>query len=991
MITLQGPFPFDPAAPTASGARALSEAEGVLRSGQAPSASASGSPGLYVAWHVEDGVGAIAGFWLVLGPGFVKEGLEARGDDAPPYAEDLLTAAVEAVWWETLRVWSGPKDSTGAGRRRRARTGLWHPLLVVEWPPALASRSALPPPGVAPVLPRTILDEEVGGGPGWLDIGVRTGAATPVSVEEDVTPESAPAPDVPDARAVVMIVRGELEFDRSAHRGTLALVPPRAFPSTPHGEPQDLDTWWARGIQWDPKSGDTDEPAATEGEVARLGGPLTLPGGRVGYPLLGWLSPALALQPTQAGAITGHVLRRRDVGSRVVRQASTALIITLSVLCGVVLAFELVERATKWRAEELPAPPERAPQPGLSICSADPQRFREELRCTLQTLSNSTSFWGRGYCGDDTRGSVGTANRASQRTQDADLRATWCGLRDRQLDGETVFQDGSADDITWAEVAASQACYNTLGHPYAYELPASDGLFREDAHRADPRLFLRSSETLLQGLAGVVRELDGACEDYRSRLEAQLDGAIFAEHVGIAGVPDGSGRAGDDARRLRAELVAVASSALDGDGARCFRAGVQAGADAATAFEELCGGVDSLDARYSVGHPAWAALRGDGGTAPLLDEYVRARFTRWGDDGVATQSPLADTPDLWKCHLTLSDGRDHLRAPAQSPLRTRWGQSLAVPSRYGSGRTVRNQLSLDAALLDLEEVPGLAVGDCWPVVRTRLARYAPVHPLLPQRAATPWPSAEQQLCGQLCAVDARVAESSTADRWWTRATDLAACVSSTEPALQGPARPGQAELDRRIDHLHLPWSGDPEDAWREPTRAEVCAFNLVAQGYTGELGGALPSGVGAAQWAGDVDGSSGIAGGPEGLAMKAAQDMSSYGRARSRTTCGNVATQCFVSSMIAMTGERSLLPNAARSQWEAWAAGRALDDRTPLLPMARQSPWCALIHPYNSADGQLPEGEIDYPCALGVQEARGRVSSMMTTLALGPAAAEGAP
>ncbi len=981
MILLQGPFPFDPAAPTSSGAGALAEAEAVLRSGRPPIASSRKTPGLYVVWHVEEDTPAIAGFWLVQGPAFVKEGLDARRTDAPPYAADLLTAAVEAVWWETLRVWSGPEDSARASGRRR-RAGLWHPLVVVEWPPALASRSDTPPPGVTPQLPKTIPEEELGGGPGWLDIGVQSRDATPVDVEEDEAPDDPGLPAVSKARSLLMVVRGELEFDRRAHRGTLTLVPPAWFPAPAEGGATSVDAWWAAATGTPPETPDEDDGDAPQ----RRGGALELPGGRVGYPLHGWLSPALALRPLHASAITEDVLRRRDVGSRVLSQASTALVITLSVLCGVVLAFELVERATKWRAEELPAPPERAPQPGLSICSADPQRFREELRCTLQTLSNNTASWGRGFCGDDTRGGVGTRTRSTQHDQSADLRATWCGLRDRQLDGEAVFTDGSADDITWAEVAASQACYNTLGHPYAYELPMGDGLYRDDAHRADPRLFLRSSETLLQGLRGVVQELDGACDDYRVRVEAQLAGAIFAEHIGQQGEAQESGGPTNEARQLRAELTKVAASSLDGDGARCFRAGVERGVADLANYEDLCGGIDAMDAKYDVGHAAWQALRGDSEGQHLLAEYVRARFTRWDDDGIARQEALADTPDLWKCHLTLSDQRPHLRAASSDTVPTRWGQRLPIPDRYGSGRAVQSQLPLDAALRTLEESPRMALGDCWPVVQERLARYDPVHPLLPERGNAPWPSSEQQVCGQLCAVHARIAESRSGDRWWTRGTDLAACVWKNQPVLEGDGVPGEAELERRLDRLHLPWNEEPGGAWREPTTADVCAFNLVAQGYATELGGALPPSVSPIQWAGDVDGSTGIAGGLEGLAVKAAEDMSSYGRARSRTTCANVATQCFTGAMVAVTAERTLLPNAARGEWESWVAGRDLDPQTPLQPLARQSPWCALIHPYTSPDGQLPEGELDYPCALGVQESRQRVSGLLRRLALGPAA-----
>ena len=53
---------------------------------------------------------------------------------------------------------------------------------------------------------------------------------------------------------------------------------------------------------------------------------------------------------------------------------------------------------------------------------------------------------------------------------------------------------------------------------------------------------------------------------------------------------------------------------------------------------------------------------------------------------------------------------------------------------------------------------------------------------------------------------------------------------------------------------------------------------------------------------------------------------------------------------------------------------------TPLRQVAAEyGPWCAVVHPYMSPSGNLPEGQIDYPCAMGVDEALRTVES---TLAL---------
>jgi hypothetical protein len=151
------------------------------------------------------------------------------------------------------------------------------------------------------------------------------------------------------------------------------------------------------------------------------------------------------------------------------------------------------------------------------------------------------------------------------------------------------------------------------------------------------------------------------------------------------------------------------------------------------------------------------------------------------------------------------------------------------------------------------------------------------------------------------------------------------------------------------------------------TRAfeQVCAFNLVAQNYMPE--GYLPGGIAPPVWAGDTIKGSRIAGGKTGSAATAAKALSSYGGARSRTTCGYVAAQCFASLMVNVMGDRG----NQLSSWQS-AFGTAVTDvaRTSPEELAVQNPWCRLVKPYLGQNGILPEGQLDFPCAKGVSEAQ---------------------
>ena len=113
---------------------------------------------------------------------------------------------------------------------------------------------------------------------------------------------------------------------------------------------------------------------------------------------------------------------------------------------------------------------------------------------------------------------------------------------------------------------------------------------------------------------------------------------------------------------------------------------------------------------------------------------------------------------------------------------------------------------------------------------------------------------------------------------------------------------------------------------------QVCAFNLIAQNYMPE--GYIVSGIAPPVWAGDTIKGSRIAGGKEGAASKAAESLSSYGGARSRTTCGYVAAQCFASLMTGVMGDKS-------NQLSSWQ--RSFSDSVTALHVPIRKIWLSKI------------------------------------------------
>ena len=70
------------------------------------------------------------------------------------------------------------------------------------------------------------------------------------------------------------------------------------------------------------------------------------------------------------------------------------------------------------------------PQPALSLCSADHEKFMEEFRCQIRAYALNADT-DQPFCGD--KGSTVNTSRPLSRDF-ADLQALYCGIRDRKAD-----------------------------------------------------------------------------------------------------------------------------------------------------------------------------------------------------------------------------------------------------------------------------------------------------------------------------------------------------------------------------------------------------------------------------------------------------------------------------------------------------------------------------------------------------------------------------
>ena len=208
---LQGPFPLDLSAIQSSTRVALDAAEAALRAGLEiqveNDASPGNTPGLYIVWTTEPRY-LVAGFWVVVGANWM-ESEDRPGERAPPFVRELLDAATEEVWWQNLEV--HPREGN-----------TWRPVIVVEWPPELSARSALPPPGV-PARDIEAPDEVVEDDGNWLvpDASRPRTALIEEALTEDVGGDD--AIPLPARRSLVTVMRGELTRERSVPNSVAAL------------------------------------------------------------------------------------------------------------------------------------------------------------------------------------------------------------------------------------------------------------------------------------------------------------------------------------------------------------------------------------------------------------------------------------------------------------------------------------------------------------------------------------------------------------------------------------------------------------------------------------------------------------------------------------------------------------------------------------------------------------------------------------------------
>lgn len=965
MIVSYGPHPVDLAVPNSAARTAIAAFISDCQDPEwRPPVSSSRRPGLYLLIDTSGSSPALLGFHVIFGSGYLKIGAAGAPERAPPYAAAFLEAATEAVWWRNFAV-------------TPITASVWRPVVVLEWPSGLAERSAHPPPGsITPSSTYAELEsEEVGN---WLlPTGdqpgrVRVRGRVPAGSHAGGT-DPRVSSTLPRERSLVTIVRGHLEHTAAAHEARYFLVGPDRFPNTPtvvlgsedpsigepvsaerlSGEPLPIEVWLDVGARPTPK---TESPLTQHG----LGPALVLAHGGIGYPLSGWLTRNLDVWPERPKDVSTGTLVRRDVRNDGIAQVQLASLVSALVFIPLLLLSLLVQMISAPSVTDTLAPVTPGVQPAISVCSADHATFVREFRCQIQTMSAGTALEVP-VCGDN--GSALVAGPPS-----ADLQADYCGLLDRALDQpDLVLKKGVT--VNPAELAATQACFNVLGYPdpYKLELPENNGprVF------GDPVAFLDNSELAIRPLQSLVAELEAACGAYRGRIDARVEGAVFATHLGLPANPHGDGQVA----ALRSSLLdRVLSDETDTD-ARCFRAGAADTLFAAT-YPEVCGPDITVLPPEGVG-PIWTKLKESGGSGEgVIERYVSARF---GHEPEATPR----TPALWACHLDLAS-----RA-GQTSFRGAWDLSIPIPHAYDvNAGAVRSQLELDAALGALRT--GAQGGNCWPVVADRLAHYEPAHPLLGAFDEKADFSIEQQLCGQACAVRYHLREP-VAGSWITASEDLRLCVDRTPPSLgEGSDASVTALLvdaspQPAFDRLRLPWNGRSRaEAPARPTIEQICSFNLVAQGLLpAPEGGLLVSGVERVAWAGETTDGSRLAGGIRGAAASAAVSLSTYGGSRSQETCANVAAQCFVSLLLENVRSD---PPPARYLWPVeWARSvAAVSSRTGGRggePRAALTPWCEIVAPYLVPNGTLPEGQLDFPCAKGVDEQRARIAATIKGIA----------
>ena len=946
-------------------------------------------PGLYqLLW--DDGTKiSLAGFWIVFGHHYLEDGPFGPPDKVPPYSEDILEALTEEVWWKNYDVYPRTEN-------------VWEPILIFEWPNDVANRSNLRPPGLP--LPSSEFAQQASddyGSEFWLerfeDDKKKDESSGPV-----VKAEKGVWSHLPANRSLITTVVGHMEFTRVRHNGSLGMVPPYQLGNLEDSSIRSYPEWLDGVVEkkW------TEEDFLQDENEHFLGQPLELPGGRIAFPMSGWLTKSLQVWPMFPRDVRYAPLPKRDVGSRAIAQFKQAMVISLTVLSAIILLSMAVKKATTPVLEDVAAPKIITPQPALSLCSADHEKFMEEFRCQIKSYALNLDT-DQPFCGDKASTDIVPPLALDY----ADLQALYCGLRDRKIDGWVWGKEGKGG-YNFGQLAATKACFNVLGHPWQYQ--SKDMLKTKDGKALifpEPEVFLGGNLGINQ-LSNMITNLDIACDAMKDQMEMQVLGTVVSTFVGTTEV----GKEGDrrheayDLRRLVAEKTMMG---VRKDLKTCFETGLVESPYLAGHYSELCNGELPNYKLKKKEFLAWQKLdrsveapadtktceeldsallpSRDSNSCAVLSRYERARFG--ADEGKDEDS---HPDDLWTCHIGLSQ-KD---TGGTSFVRTSWDLKLPIPINYNlSGSGVKEQLALDAGLRVLAEkgTKSKELGECWTVLSTKLARYKPVHPLIADLDAAGWPSEEQQLCGQICASYFRFSQLApdVASSWVTPKQDIDRCMFKPEP--YGIATQPKGRLDR----LLIPWNHNynkrleyeverngemrtetkactedaKSDCWVEPTYEQICAFNLVAQNYmpAGFIVGDLVPPV----WAGTAGKTTKIAGDIDGVAAKSAMSLTRYGRTRSRATCGYAAAQCFASLMLEVMGKRENQP----SEWNV-RFDQLVKTTKQTLPreLEEVNPWCSLVQPYMGSDGILPEGQLDFPCAKGVDDAQQNAEAALVEL-----------
>lgn len=859
---LYGPFPFEASAVAGSARTALAHIVEQFQSIErwetlhypskqpdAPGRTDGRKPGLYLVLRTEEEVPPfhprrtnhltaftqkpqLAGFWVVFSHTYLGEGVGGPPDKEPPYAQGILDACTEEVWWKNIEVY--PRQE-----------GSWKPCMLFEWPSELAYRSTLAPPGIPLSLDEIAnpdAEERLGGD--WLE-RLDDEVMREERLQAEALRSESPWLNLPQHRSLVMIIQGFLNKRRVSHEGGFRMVHPEWLSTGSVYDSIPFETWMNQLFS-------DDAPERTEHESHYLGQPLELPN-RVGFPISGWLTRNLTVWPVLPVDIRRGALSPRDIGSKLVAQLKQASVVTALVLLFLVGLSWVVYMLTKPPVVAVIAPPPPPPEPAMSVCSADHAKFMDEFRCQIESF-----VYGPGtdqpVCGDS-----GSKELVSSTM--LDLQAEYCGLKDREIDGWVWPRGASAEDTThnFGYVAATKACFNVLGYPYNYKLP-TDFSRTAKTQLPDPDLFLNHPDLSIRGLQTLITQLDSACDAYRDRMEYEVEGAVFATHVGTRQV---SARKTNEAAVLREHLSAKVMRGVKSDLRRCFYAGLEDGHGAAGRLGELCRfdqDVDQLSGRSPKNdifeqRKIWQELYGDGGVRQVqettgeyrpLDSVVeRYDFSRFGNPLLPNRP--ARSASLWQCHEKLTTSGDTQGRLLYVP--TTWSLKVPVPNRYRiEGAGVKTQLGLDATLRAFADGGNPAAGEagpCWKVTSRRLSKYTPVHPLLIEPDPAGWPTDEQQICGQVCATRYKVAQ--TLSEWVTPARDLQMCITQGNPV----ATVHQRHLDRvsGID----PSSGQASEQFAEARRRMILAVDSLSRepadqtesvAFRAERAALFPSGAG---------------------------------------------------------------------------------------------------------------------------------------------------